>query len=182
VPALQQAVGGIPIRPEEVTIYYMGPESGFQAVRPFPPGFQMVPGDAMATEPQLAHTHWGCTGSTSKTFEVPMCPLGSKLFNVMGFPDCWNGRDLDAPDHQSHMRYRSNATQACPSSHPVHLPKLLMILVYPTRGGSDKVLASGGQYSMHADFMNAWDPTLLQSRIDRCIKAGIACDVNGKPF
>ena len=54
------------------------------------------------------------------------------LESYLDFPQCWNGRDLDSADHKSHMAYPVNA--ACPSTHPVPVPKLRQVLRYPVSG------------------------------------------------
>lgn len=48
---------------------------------------------------------------------------------------CWDGKNLDSPDHQSHMYntvtsdYFVNAP-ACPSSHPVRVPQVTFETVW----------------------------------------------------
>ena len=54
-----------------------------------------------------------------------------------------------------------------PASHPVALPGLVLDVVYPVTGGPTTVLSSGGQFSGHADFVNAWDQQILTQRVDR---------------
>jgi uncharacterized protein DUF1996 len=68
--------------------------------------------------------------------------------------ECWHGRRLGSPDHQAHMTYADG--ERCPATHPVLLPKLILIVAYPIRSGHEVVLPSGGEYSAHADFFNAW--------------------------
>ena len=83
----------------------------------------------------------------------------------VNFPDCWDGRRLDSRDHRSHMAYSSGLR--CPASHPVKVPSLRLTVAYPSRGGADLTLASGGFYSGHADFFNAW----RQGELTRLVKA-----------
>lgn len=51
---------------------------------------------------------------------------------------CWNGKDLDSPDHQSHMYNTitmdgfTNAPK-CPASHPVRMPQVAYETVWDTR-------------------------------------------------
>jgi hypothetical protein len=42
---------------------------------------------------------------------------------------------------------------------------------YASAGGAGFVLASGGQYSAHADFFNAWNQATLQALVDGCLNA-----------
>jgi hypothetical protein len=85
------------------------------------------------------------------------------------FPDCWDGVNLDTPDHQSHMAY--SARGRCPADHPVAVPAIQVNFRYASAGGPGLVLASGGQFSGHADFFNAWDQAVLQSLVDGCLNA-----------
>ncbi len=69
---------------------------------------------------------------------------GSFLRLHIRFPECWDGRRLDSPDHKSHMAYATRT--GCPSTHPVAVPQITQIYRYPTRGGEGFSLASGGVY------------------------------------
>jgi hypothetical protein len=71
----------------------------------------------------------------------------------INFPDCWNHKTLDSPDHKSHLAYHL-ASGACPAGYPVPIPRVRVNVHYPTTGGPGVALASGGQYSGHADFFN----------------------------
>ena len=52
----------------------------------------------------------------------------------MFFPSCWDGKNLDSPDHKSHMSYPNGAFNdgTCPPSHPVHLISLFYEYTMPT--------------------------------------------------
>jgi hypothetical protein len=84
----------------------------------------------------------------------------------VNFPDCWDGKHLDSPDHHSHMAY--SRSYACPASHPVKVPLIRLMVRYPITGGRDVQLASGGQLTGHADFFNAWDETFLRKLVAEC--------------
>jgi hypothetical protein len=71
----------------------------------------------------------------------------------------------DSADHKSHMAYPTAG--ACPSSHPVAVPGLTLVIAYPMTGGPNAELSSGGQLSGHADFVNAWDQETLSALVDR---------------
>jgi hypothetical protein len=106
---------------------------------------------------------------------VPTCPdaRGSFLRLHIRFPECWDGKRLDSADHKSHMAYAMR--RGCPSTHPVEVPQITQIYRYPTRGGEGFSLASGGQYSAHADFVNAWKPSALRKLVDGCLNALVHC-------
>lgn len=57
---------------------------------------------------------------------------------------CWDGKNLDSPNHQSHVAYGqgSGATGggACPSTHPVKLPQVMYELMWNVTTFADKSL------------------------------------------
>jgi hypothetical protein len=63
----------------------------------------------------------------------------------------------------------------CPSSHPVAVPAITVLFRYPSHGGEGFSLASGGQLSGHADFMNAWNPGALKRLVEGCLNALVHC-------
>lgn len=174
VPALYQ--GSQQVLPLAATIYY---RRGTTAeVQPFPNDLRMIAGNAMATAPQgMRVTFWSCgvESGVPRSSSVPTCPdtRGSFLRMHVRFPECWDGRRLDSPDHKSHMAYAKRGS--CPSSHPVGVPQITQIYRYPTRGGEGFSLASGGVYSAHADFVNAWKPGALRKLVDDCLNALVTC-------
>lgn len=173
-PALYR--GAEPVLPLGATIYYR--RATLAPVSTFPNGLRMVAGDATATSPQsLRVTFWSCgaAGGVPPSSTVPTCPdaRGSFLRLHIRFPECWDGRRLDSPDHRSHMAYAVRGV--CPSTHPVEVPRITQIYRYPTRGGEGFSLASGGVYSAHADFFNAWQPGELLRLVEGCLNALVRC-------
>lgn len=165
-------VAGNPITPQGATIYYRRRTTA--RVQPFPPGLKIIAGSSRATSPQsLAITYWNCGVQTGigPSSTVPTCPdtgPGSLRLHV-NFPDCWDGSNLDSPDHQLHMAYSTRG--ACPATHPVAVPRISLIYKYPVTGGPDVTLASGGQFSAHADFFNAWKQGQLTRLVNSCLNA-----------
>src|SRR5215218_3362608 len=152
-------------------------------LRPIPFGLRMIAGDGKATSPQpLDVVHYNCLrypngGQVTKnSASIPTCPQGSYLSAKITFPGCWDGRNLDSPDHKSHMAYPVRG--ACPVSHPVGLPSLGIRVRWKTvRGVSSSrlSLSSGSQFSMHADFWNAWSPAVMQWLVTNCLNATRNC-------
>ena len=174
VPTLYQ--GSTPVFPLGATIYYR--RGTLAEVSTFPNDLRMIAGDASATSPQsMRVTFWSCgiAGGAERSSTVPTCPdvRGSFLRLHIRFPECWDGRRLDSPDHRSHMAYAVRG--ACPSTHPVEVPQITQIYRYPTRGGEGFSLASGGQFSAHADFVNAWKPGALRKLVEGCLNALVHC-------
>jgi hypothetical protein len=163
---------GGPVEPRGATIYYR--RRTLDPVRPFPPGLKMIAGQATATSPQdLRMTFWNCGAASGimRSSTVPTCPAGrmNELRLHVTFPGCWDGRRLDSADHMRHMAYAMRGR--CPATHPVAVPSISLIFRYPTAGGAGVSLASGGQYSAHADFFNAWRQPALAALVDGCLNA-----------
>ncbi|MGH3138003.1 MAG: DUF1996 domain-containing protein, partial [Gaiellaceae bacterium] len=138
-------------------------------LEPFPVGLMMIAGNAHAGSAQSSRvTFWSCAvPRAERSSTIPRCPATRRggLRLHVSFPDCWDGTRLDSADHKSHMAYSSHA--ACPRSHPVAVPALSVVVHYPGSGRRHAELASGGQLSGHADFINAWNQGELASRVKR---------------
>ncbi|MDQ6751111.1 MAG: DUF1996 domain-containing protein [Actinomycetota bacterium] len=171
---------GQPVTPRSATIYYRDAGKDPAAMRPFPAGLRLIAGDSKATGPQsLDVMSWGC-GSESgieRQQAPPVCPAGRSLVGTVRFPDCWDGVNLDSPDHKSHLAYaiKVRGGRACPGSHPVAVPKITFNVRYPVPGGPSVSLASGSAFTEHADFFNAWDPPTLASLVMGCLVADVKC-------
>ena len=96
------------------------------------------------------------------------------------FPQCWDGVNLDSPDHKSHMAYANNG---CPSTHPVALPEVSLVMHYTVaESGTDTYLKLSsdnykgvGGYSMHADWFNGWDSSVHSEWVTNCINPSKDC-------
>ncbi|MFC0110015.1 DUF1996 domain-containing protein [Kibdelosporangium aridum] len=186
VPTLYK--NGVPIAPESVIIYYQGIHNAPQAVAP-PQGLRIVVGNATAaTADQNPAARWSCVGHGASSRDFMNCPPGSKLETYLDFPTCWNGRDLDSPNHKDHMAFAPGLV--CPPTHPVVLPRTEFLITYTvngtgltlagTRNGTNVTTAPG--FTFHGDFMNAWDPAELERRMRDCIRAQRICGTNGNPI
>ena len=138
-------------------------------VDPFPAGLKVIAGDANARQPQPTRvTSWSCAVPDAvRSSTIPRCP-GTRRGGLrlqVNFPDCWDGEQLDSAAHKSHMAYSTRA--ACPRLHPVEVPALSLLVYYPVSGRRSAELASGGQLSAHADFVNAWKQVTLGGLVDR---------------
>jgi len=175
-----------PVEPVTGIFYYLGEGVRNDIVantQPLPLGLRIVAGNARATAPDATTiSRWSCLhhNEAGAGKDFINCPPGSMLESYLDFPQCWNGRDLDSPDHKSHMAYPVN--QACPASHPVHVPKLRQVLRYPVNGDPARIrLASGRGFTMHGDFFNAWPEAEMERRVRDCIRPIIKCGTNGHP-
>jgi hypothetical protein len=165
------------------TIYYKSGILDYRAVRPFPPGLRYVVGSPTASQEEFrtapgAVEGWEC-GDSAHNWDFPAsCPAGTQLNIRYQAPSCWNGRDLDSPDHKSHMAYPVNGS--CPASHPNPVPMLEFKIAFPADGNTTDVrLASGRGYTWHYDFFNAWDVPTLAALVSHCINGGLQCNSKG---
>ena len=95
-------------------------------------------------------------------------------FELM-FPSCWDGKNIDSPNHKDHILYPElRKTGACPDGFPVKMPQLFYETIYDTYSFRNEsgtfILANGDPtgYGYHGDFMAGWDPDFLQHTIDTC--------------
>jgi hypothetical protein len=163
-------VDGMPVRPRGATVYYR--RKTLKPVRPFPAGFRAIAGNAHAMTPQPRRvTFWNCgpNAGVPQSSEVPTCPddRANGLRLHVSFGPCWDGTSLDSPDHSGHLVFPKAGV--CPASHPVPVPAITVIFRYPTAGGPGVTLASGGTYSGHADFVNAWHQPTLRGLVANCL-------------
>jgi hypothetical protein len=169
---------GEAVTPELGSAYYRGVD-GVDVTRlvPPPPGLVVVAGDSSATEPPpTTVAGWACDERGEVVAEPPSCSAFSKLTLHVLYPDCWDGAHLDRADHQSHVAYSVEGT--CPASHPVAMAQLAFVIRYPINGDPGELrLASGPLSTAHADFMNAWDQTVLTAETRHCVNRRVTCSV-----
>jgi len=163
-------VDGQAVMPAGATIYYR--RNTLARVHAFPAGFKMIAGDSKATTPQDRRiTFWNCgvESGMPPSDTPPACPdgRGEGLRLHVNFPSCWDGRSTDSADHKSHVAYPTAGV--CPADHPVAVPVITLIYRYPVSGDHEFALSSGGVYSAHADFFNAWNQGRLTQLVNFCL-------------
>jgi hypothetical protein len=104
--------------PGRVIAYYR--TSGIRniaSIRPFPRGLKMIAGSSTATASTrsqlVSRTGTAVMASTVRRtcLVVPEHGRGHAALRVE-FPNCWNGRTLDSPDHRAIWRMRGPAVPA----------------------------------------------------------------------
>jgi hypothetical protein len=87
------------------------------------------------TNPNVCHRCNGngegfapCDNKDTWGFPFKPCPGGIRASLI--FPSCWDGKNLDSPDHKSHMAYSGTGTGglgygACPATHPIRVPQVM---------------------------------------------------------
>ena len=151
-------IGREPITPLAGIVYYVRRTIG--TVEPFPEGLKVIAGNPTAKRAQKKNVvSWGCggIGGGKRYAAVPACSEDEALELRVQFPNCWNGKSSDSSNHRSHMAYATAGR--CPASHPVAVPTMLFILLYPPVPNGARV--ASGKFGAHADFMNGWDPAAL---------------------
>lgn len=153
-------LGPEPVTPLAALVYYTKRTSG-PVVTP-PVGLKMLAGNPNAHHRQAKGiASWSCggVGGTPRFSVIPVCAQDDALELNVRFPNCWNAKSTDSADHRRHMAY-SNAAGQCPGSHPVRLPTITLVLLYPPqpRGAQP----ASGKFAAHGDFINGWDQAELE--------------------
>ena len=139
----------------------------------------------------------GTKSYTSFSEAAAACPTPYRLGVQIGAPDCWNGRELDSPDHRSHMAFTvyENGRAVCPATHPYRTPNFHFIVWYTTDDTLDRSGATGynpAQWyfvsdrpeggtpmpsgsTVHADWFGAWNDDALSRWIKGCIDKFLNC-------
>jgi hypothetical protein len=147
-------IGDDAVHPLTSIVYYV--KRTVENVAPMPAGLKMVAGNADArTRQPKATVAWSCGGVGGKPryYAIRACNHDRLLQLQVNFPNCWNGRTLDSPDHKRHMAYARDGR--CPASHPTAVPTIALIVLYPPMPADARV--SSGKLGAHADFINGWD-------------------------
>ena len=187
--------------------YYSAGVDDLDSIQSIPLGLKMIAGNHMG-QPEMQQdtslVRWHCQSWESSdasnpqwSTSIPECLAPDRVRMDIFFPSCWNGVDLDASDHKSHMAYpidsNGPAGMVCPETHPVPIvrvsfhyafgvkPEVYDPVSSSSRGwrlASDMYQVSTqapGGMSLHGDWFNAWHPEALQAVLDHCIKGELDC-------
>ncbi|KAN0087269.1 protein of unknown function (DUF1996) domain containing protein [Elaphomyces granulatus] len=174
-----------------MTVYYLqraGPNN--DKLTAFPEGFRMLAGNPWQRNftgdfagQAISFNCLDYTGPAvpeTNGFPSKNCPNGLRA--QVFFPSCWDGKNLDSPDHKSHVAYPASGAYndgPCPSTHPVHLISLFYEVIWQTNlyasdwyGSNQPFAFANGDptgYGLHGDFINGWDVNVLQTAVDDCL-------------
>ncbi|KAI1338944.1 WSC-domain-containing protein [Xylariaceae sp. FL0016] len=176
-------------------VYYLGRGENRTNIEPFPPGFKMLTGNMfLRSNDTTTRTYadpsrndngrlvsdaisFACLDSSGPIPEQNYmfrtdCDQGMRA--QVHFQSCWDGRDYQTD--QSHVAYMSQIDNGvCPPSHPRQLIHLFFEIYYGVndiqKDGGKFVFAQGDPtgFGFHGDFINGWDPTVLNDAIAQCI-------------
>ncbi len=86
-------------------------------------------GDGDAEVSPASFVCLGVDGPATPELPAQNCPGGMRA--QLTFPSCWDGVNLDSPDHKSHMAYPSGMdTGFCPPSHPKRFITVFMEVLW----------------------------------------------------
>jgi hypothetical protein len=207
MPAMLDGKGSV-VKPDFVSIYYKmlptshprcaGLPDGIGTCIKLPNGLKFIFGYDMVTgKTPTGKLYYDCQGTgslpgkyTNFAAMVGKCPAGAQLGAIIEAPSCWDGKNLDTPNHRDHVAYtsddsRGDGVKRCPATHPYLIPTFTLGAWYTMTAGDDLSLFSLSSDAMHpelpkgttfhADFFMAWDPAVHDMWWQNCISLMLNC-------
>ena len=194
-PTMIDTTDGTPIAPSGFLVYYKTGYGGVKLpdIKVIPEGLHMISGSAGGNpaNPSTAGRFVCVGGNNGVGWQAtipPNCYQDNSLIMEVSFPQCWDGVNLDSPDHKTHMAETTGS--GCPKTHPVALPHISFEIYYDLakvklanmknwRLSSDNyATTSPGGYSAHGDYMFKWDLKTIQTFTKNCDNVPTDCHAN----
>lgn len=122
-------------------------------------------------------------GRNIPTMVAAGCPSNAWLKVAGIFPSCWDGVNLDSPDHRKHIAYPVQSF--CPTTHPYKFPEVAVHVHFRTDANfvAGKWSLSADQMfpdrpagsALHFDYWEAWSPRLKDLWQKNCIDGHLSC-------
>jgi len=207
MPAMIDTLDGAPQKPTGNNVYYKGSYlfPTFNQIVPVPSGLHLITGDSTNTDPAKGRGRFICIGpngenpgwknTISAAFADGTC-VGtgrSEFIAEIDFPICWDGVNLDSPDHKAHVvgAHQTKVTVggvdtypwSCPVDHPAVLPTISYNIHYAIPNAqavgrwylsSDRFPAPPGS-SAHADYFFGWDTATRDNFTAHCLNEQRDC-------
>lgn len=200
-PTMIDTANGRPLVPTNNVVYYKGSYEFdiSKTVRALPAGLRVVSGNAKNTDPKKVGARYICIGpkhenpgwktTITAAYADGTCKVGGDFIMEVGFPFCWDGVNLDSPNHAAHIVGAEQDRTApfakhCPATHPVTLPVISYNIHYAItdneavgrwRLSSDTDPSLPAGISGHGDYFLGWDKETMQTWIDGCLRAKKDC-------
>jgi hypothetical protein len=213
IPAMLDGKGKV-VRPDYNVVYYKrwpknSPHCTEVAIAcvQLPRGLRYIFGfdtNKPTADRQFSFTCTGPTGNYQSKADLVSaaagCGAGNQIEMTVIAPNCWDGKNLDSPNHRDHMAYPSYGYWGylkCPPTHPFLIPTFQLNVFYTVDDNLDRSgqwplaagkttwsLASDSMPGMtpskpgttaHADWFGAWDDATLQAWTDNCIDGNRNC-------
>jgi hypothetical protein len=162
VPTLVRPDGTV-VLPTGAFVYYRAPEAiADEAIRPFPRDFRLI-------SDRYVYHCGSMRRQSSGAVDCRGVPHSKVVLSIL-FPPCWDGVNVDTPDHRSHAVWPRGLE--CPASHPVEVPVIGLHVHFPLDHITPEWrLTSGPLDTAHGDFLNSWKQRALKRLVRQCLGA-----------
>lgn len=209
MPTMIDTLDGTPLKPSSINVYYKGSyyfdaATDAPKIVPVPSKLHLIAGNSGNVDPRNSAATFTCLGpngenpgaknTISAAFSDGTCVPGGDFVMSIGFPICWDGVNLDSPDHKSHVLQpvQIKVTNAdgslsfpmvCPTGYPVRLPTVTYNVHYtiPDNKAVKRWYLSSDHYpalpgsSAHADYFFGWDAATVETFTKHCLNEQRDC-------
>ncbi|MEL6876017.1 MAG: DUF1996 domain-containing protein, partial [Pseudomonadota bacterium] len=191
IPAMKDGKGNV-VRSNRVSLYYKrhpkGSASAYGDVVAQPDGLKAIFGFDMLGGPTTGSPWVLCAGKRYEIGEQLPANCGESFKLLVNSQPCWDGVNLDSPDHRSHManvvrNASTNWQNKCPDTHPKQVPQFTLSADYSTGGeditdyrlSSDHHAGTVQFGSFHADLWDGWDGPTKDLWTRNCLDLMLNC-------
>lgn len=191
IPAMLNGRGQV-VRPNRVAIYYKRHPKGsglaYGDLVAQPDGIKFIYGYDMQGGPTTGNPWVLCAGKRYEIGEPLPANCGDSFKLLVNSQPCWDGKNLDSPNHRSHMadvirNASTNWQNKCPDTHPKQVPQFTLSVDYSTGGenitdyrlSSDHHAGTVQFGSFHGDLWDGWDGPTKDTWTKNCLDLMLSC-------